>query len=193
MAENIQGMAELRRKLKAIAQKGARKAELDVGFFAGKSYENGPPIASVAALNEFGAAINVPERTTTVYRSLRSDGVTYNRQGRFVKKRVANVATDHVVPAHTIIIPARPFMRTTISENQMKWYAAFAKILRDSNLDSKTSLTTLGEQIVNDIQATIRGWTEPPNAPSTIRKKKRNNPLEDTNQMINNVTFRVKI
>lgn len=191
MAENIQGLGAFQRKLKRLVRKRGEPGAVKAGFIGDATYPDGPSIVSVAALQEYGGLIRVPERMTTVYRSVREDG-TFNKQGRFVKKRVSNFATDHVVPAHTIVIPPRAFMRTTFSEKRVAWLRDLVTLLR-TDMRTETALGTLGLKMAEDIQATIRGWTEPPNAPSTIRKKKRNNPLEDTNTMLRAVTSEVDL
>lgn len=193
MAEPIQGMAELKRKLTALAQKRAKNVELNVGFIGGQKYEtNGMPIAAVAALNEFGAVIQQPARETTVYRSLRADG-KFNKKGRFVKKNASNYATTHHVESYSITIPARPFMRTTITENKSKWFHSFAELMNSSDAEPQNVLGTLGEKMVKDVQNSIGRWDTPPNAPSTVRKKRgRNKPLENTETMLRAVSFEIK-
>jgi hypothetical protein len=74
-ASSVRGLAE---KLKQAKEK------LQVGWFDGVNYEDGIPVAGVAAANEFGT-----------------------------KK-----------------VPARPFMRPAVSDNQSKWADVYAKMAR---------------------------------------------------------------
>lgn len=60
---SLSGGEELQRKLEEIAQKVARAATLRVGFLEGATYPDGTSVASVAAINNFGApAKGIPAR-----------------------------------------------------------------------------------------------------------------------------------
>lgn len=61
-----------------------------------------------AAIHQFGGVINRPARTVTVWRRVK-DRMTF-RDWRFVKRRAANFAETHQVPAYSINMPARPFV-----------------------------------------------------------------------------------
>lgn len=60
-----------------------------------------------AAIHQLGGTIQKAERAAKIYRMRGADG-TIGR--RFVKRKEANVVTDVTIPAHTITIPARPFI-----------------------------------------------------------------------------------
>lgn len=91
------------------------------------------------------------------------------------------------------LIPERSFLRSTLRRHESE----YADILQDGatrSLAGKTNmvqvLTVLGRVMVRDIWATIRVMT-PPNAPSTIRKKGRDQPLIDTWEMFKAITFAI--
>jgi len=49
------------------------------------------------------------------------------------------------------------------------------------------ALSEVGEWMTAKTKAKIRGLKSPPNAASTIKRKKSSNPLIDTGQMINSI------
>lgn len=83
--------------------------------------------------------------------------------------------------------PPRPFMRTTITNNKVKWAETVRKLvpLHGEN----KSLLQLGELIKGDLVASILNWTDPPNAPYTVKKKGFNKPLVDTAQMSRSISY----
>ena len=90
-------------------------------------------------------------------------------------------------------IPERPFMDIAI-ENIRK---NIGRIVTDSinpitlEID-ETSLNKIGEFMVLEIQNVIDELKEPPNAPSTLLQKQGDNPLIDTEFMINSVEHKVE-
>lgn len=64
---------------------------------------------SYPAVHQYGAKINMPARSQKIYKHLLKSGAV-GRKGRFVKQSKSNSTQTASVPAHQIIIPARPFM-----------------------------------------------------------------------------------
>lgn len=96
----------------------------------------------------------------------------------------------------TDIIPARPFMRTAVDSNREKINKAISGqydkiVLGESTV--KKSLNLLGLYMTGLIQKQIRATHYPPNAPSTIARKKSSHPLIDFGQMIQSVRHEVYI
>ncbi len=87
-------------------------------------------------------------------------------------------------------IPARPFIRTTFDENRQKINRLvvneYEKII-DGTSNVKRSLGLIGEWLTAKTIAKIRAIRTPPNAPSTIAKKKSSNPLVDMSQMVQSI------
>lgn len=94
--------------------------------------------------------------------------------------------TDH--------IPARPFIASTIDANRVFLQREVAKVLR-LHLSGKapllSNLAKVGDTLAQRVRDAGENWTNPPNAPSTIKRKGRNDPLTDTGEMLRAVTFRV--
>lgn len=176
--------------LREIAARLDRAKNVEVGFLENATYDDGTPVAYIAAINEFGGTFDVPERQVTVYRKLNKNG-EFARGGRFVKKSVANVATTHVSPAHKITIPSRPFFRTTIAEHQAEWGPQLGALVTKNGYDADKALAAMGQVIVGEIRQGIVDMNTPPNAPSTLRRKKGAKPLVDTGHMLNSVDSEV--
>ncbi|QLH50238.1 MAG: phage virion morphogenesis protein [Candidatus Accumulibacter cognatus] len=63
-----------------------------------------------AAIHQFGGKIEMPARSQQAYFKQAKDGTVGNR---FVQKRRSNFAQWHTRGAHTIEMPARPFLKLT--------------------------------------------------------------------------------
>ena len=78
--------------------------------------------------------------------------------------------------------PPRPFMRDCFKRYRSKWTRYFGKNVLQFPEVAQT-FWKLGEVIKGDLSETIKGWAEPPNAPSTVMAKGFNNPLVDSGNM----------
>lgn len=126
---------------------------------------------------------------------------------------VADVAVFNEFGTETI--PERGFMRKAAAE-LVPIISELGPKLLAKYIEGKTTmdaaLDVIGLKAVTVIKRTIRDWTSPPNAPSTIRAKARkagrlkiaaakgkgaeaealaayNNPLEDTGQLRNSIDY----
>jgi len=90
-------------------------------------------------------------------------------------------------------IPARSFMRSTERE-QDGWKkdiaSAYDKLIFKQATSSKV-LSMVGEKVKNDIKDKILSNIPPPNAVSTLKRKKGTKTLIDTGAMLNSVTYQV--
>ena len=82
-------------------------------------------------------------------------------------------------------IPARPYLTKAMDENtrRLESFSAkiFKRIMDGENIEK--SLGLLGEEVVSVIRRMITTLNQPPNAPSTIKKKGSSNPLIDTGRL----------
>lgn len=92
----------------------------------------------------------------------------------------------------TTNIPPRPFFRTVITEKSSEWADRLGKAVVYYEYDAEKSLDAIGQVIVEDIQQSIVGWTDPENAESTEKKKGFNKPLIETSHMQNSVEHEVE-
>lgn len=90
-------------------------------------------------------------------------------------------------------VPERSFLRSTADAHQAK-YLDMLRDAVDDVLDGRSpdrSLRRLGSVAVGDVQRTIRDIKQPPNAPSTIRKKGSDNPLIDTGRLRQSIEYAI--
>lgn len=186
------------RKVTGFLDKVAKQlenTELKVGFMAGATYPDGTSVPMVAAVQEYGGTVTVPERTQDIHFKMNKKGEVGHR---FVKKKVANFVQTVTVPAHTVQIPSRPFFRNAIAQNKAKWQQAMVKGLLAGKSVTQV-MDVLGAQIQGDVVESIATLTEPPLSATTLRNRrgrrvrpnKSDKPLVDTKVMINSVTYRV--
>jgi hypothetical protein len=90
-------------------------------------------------------------------------------------------------------IPERPFLRTTLKENLAPVYMPLLKhlmsLMINGELTVEQAVGVLGEKAVTDVKTKIDTLSEPPNAESTIAKKKSSSPLVNTKLMAQSVTW----
>lgn len=92
-------------------------------------------------------------------------------------------------------IPERPFFRNAMRGNRSSYVSTLrsqaAKILR-GEVVLDIVMRKLGEKAKSDIQDEIQALKSPPNSPVTIALKGSSNPLIDTGDMRQAVTYEVK-
>lgn len=91
-------------------------------------------------------------------------------------------------------IPERPFLRNAMRDNADKYLAAMrtsAEKLVKGQTDLGTVMTKLGLIASDDIKKEITSLKSPPNSPVTIARKGSDNPLIDTGEMRNAVSYKV--
>lgn len=91
----------------------------------------------------------------------------------------------------TLISPARPFITTMLEKRSPRWGVGLGNALRKADYDATVALAAMGEVMQGQMRKEIQEWTDPPNADSTIAKKKSSKPLIDTGQMYRAVDFQV--
>jgi hypothetical protein len=67
--------------------------------------------------------------------------------------------------------PPRPAIRQMISAKQEEWPSAIAGLLRANDMDAEKTLNLAGAAIAGQWKQAIIDLSEPPLAPSTIKKK----------------------
>ena len=92
--------------------------------------------------------------------------------------------------------PPRPFMRYYISqlEKEKKMGKAVSKRLQlvlAERMSWEAFYKSLGAEAVSDLKKVIEQWFYPPNSAATIDMKGFNNPLQETDTMLNSVDSRV--
>lgn len=81
-------------------------------------------------------------------------------------------------------IPPRPFFRKAIADNRKVLPKLIGKLLK--NNDAETALKLGCEHMVDELKQSVMTWSDPPNAPSTIKAKKYNAPLRGNYKLLRN-------
>jgi phage gpG-like protein len=194
----VSGGDKLRKALQPYAESGGAQVKVGVlaeSTYSGEAGKAGLPVAMVAAAHEFGGEIAVPERRQTLYFKQTKDGVG----SRFVKKAKSDFAQDATVGAHTITLPARSFMRSTLAKKKEEWIKKAAAHLRANPGDVGGMLAHLGETASKDMQAAIEEGIPPALKPETVKRKLKRKgsdgrpdlPLVDTGTLQEAITFEV--
>lgn len=98
----------------------------------------------------------------------------------------------------TIHIPARPFWRTAtefgdaVSIIESHCMREVQKVI-DGTSSGEAALHSMGKFVVLRIKETMRSGNWVSNAPSTIKKKRRNEPLFDTATLYNAITYKIEL
>ena len=180
------GGKKLQRLLREAGKGGV--SGVKVGFFSTAKYQDGTPVAAVAAWNEFGTGPHtIAAKPGKVLAFTGSGGETV-----FVRQ------VNH--PG----IPERPFFRRAIAEME----DGVSKILK-SGLDPKKMVVDeqladrVGLYAAAQVQESIVALNDPPNSPATIAQKRKKlhgkkgtgggeTPLMDTGTLRNSVAWEVE-
>lgn len=90
-------------------------------------------------------------------------------------------------------IPERSWMRSTFAAKNDEWAELAALLAADAMDGGSFQLSTwanrLGEHMVGDLALAMTDLRDPPNAPSTIKRKGSDNPLIDTGRTRLAITY----
>jgi hypothetical protein len=87
--------------------------------------------------------------------------------------------------------PPRPFFRGMVAEESPTWPGKMAALAKATNYDGAKVLALMGEDIDGALKQSINDFTDPPNAPATIKSKGFNKPLIDTGHMLSSTGYKV--
>lgn len=186
--KNPKAFTEIVNRLKALDGTSAK-----AGWFETSKYENGTPVAYIAAIQEYGAHINHPGGTP--YKIVDGRAV-------FVRKDSPEAASLPVTKPHPIVIPPRPFMRPTVMRETQAWLkylAQGAKAVLNGKITADVVMEAIGLRAAADIAKSITLVTSPPLKRGTIRARMRarsdqrtqgllDKPLVDSGKMYEEIT-----
>lgn len=113
------------------------------------------------------------------------EGATY---GGVIPVPMVAATNEFGNPAHNQ--PPRPFFRNAIAEHEEEWKEQAALLIERGD-DIEEVFSMLGTIITADIQQSIRSLDSPPLSPVTIARKGFDNPLIDTKNMLDSVSYEV--
>ncbi|UCL84501.1 hypothetical protein [Pseudomonas sp. HS-18] len=180
----VKGGDRISRYLRDLASRLDDGEILRAGFLEGATYEDGKPVAYIAAIQEFGGTFEHPGGTKY---KIGDDGMAV-----FLPADATEFSG--VTAAHSITIPARPFFRDAVKENGKRWSKGLGKLIHAGNSVEK-ALALTGEVVRADIQDSIRKFTSPPLSRNTRKKSAKagfDKPLIDTSHMLNSVDYEVR-
>lgn len=161
---------------------------------AGNTKDGSLTMAQLGAVHEFGATITQAPRAQTLYRRVDRDG-NFKYNGRFVKRKRSNFSTTVNTGPRKIVIPARPFLRQGIANNQRK----IENIMRQEVVGILTggqtaerALKRIGLYVEGRIKKNFVEGEFAPNAKSTIRKKRSSRPLIDTGHLRQSIRYVIR-
>lgn len=177
--------------IQAVKKRLKKPGTVDVGIIDAGDHtdEEGAgemTVAAIAFVHEFGAEIDHPGGTPYI--------IVEGGMARFVKKGSTEAEGAKVTKPHKIVIPERSFMRTTIKEKKKAVIALQKKLLvqiRKGEMTIEKGLGLIGQFMADAMSKKIVKLKSPPNSPATIRRKGSSNPLVDTGQMKNSITYEV--
>ena len=79
-------------------------------------------------------------------------------------------------------IPPRPFFRTAVENNRDKLGPMFVGATQKH--DTEAAMRTVCEHMVDELKMSVLTWTDPSNAPSTIKAKGYNSPLRGPDKLL---------
>lgn len=90
----------------------------------------------------------------------------------------------------TQTIPVRAFFRTTVSNQKNNWVLSTTNLMKIHN-DPEKVMGLMGEHMKGQIVQSINTWTDPPNAPLTVKLKGFNKPLVETGLLGRTISYEV--
>lgn len=186
------GSEMIERHIKALKAMSGKKVE--AGWFASARYpgsddKEGVAVARIARLLNFGGTIEHPGGTKYI-----KDAIV---KGKFVGTRFvkSDFEGEHeVTAAHSIEIPARPFMQLAwvmFLQRRSTVQKAIATKLVKGEISIDAALQQIGMELENCIAKSMKsgGWQT--NSPATIRRKGFNKPLIDSAHMFQSISSQV--
>jgi hypothetical protein len=111
------------------------------------------------------------------------------------KRNTEEIKADkNAVTSPYITIPERSYLRAGFDANLDKIHREFEYLLSqvlELKISGKTALELIGASVTTKIQDFLVELKEPPLAESTIRAKGSSNPLVDTGQLMNSITWKI--
>ena len=163
--------------MKKFSAKGGSVEHKEPGFVEKlvNALDDPPDIAIGFPMGK-ASSIQYPDGTPLL------DVAVYNNYGTFNED-----GSEH--------IPARPFMDIggfNAAVGTKKIRKALLQKVREGKIKMEVAANMIGAKAAAIMKNAIRDLKEPPNAPSTVAKKKSANPLVDTGLLMQSVTWELR-
>lgn len=130
--------------------------------------------------------------------SFASSGVTcgvHKGAGKYKNgETVAYIASIQEYGTRDKKIPPRPFLFSTVEERKKAWIRILADGAKKALVGKKSVhnvLSEMGFNMANDVRNTIITKRSPKNAPSTIAKKGKDDPLVHSGKLADSIDYEV--
>lgn len=151
----------------AVLAQTTTSPSVKAGFLAGSHYPDGTPVASIAAMQEFGASIRHGAHTTLVP----------------ARPFLRPAQAQHQPEWHALFAASLRIALQATARAQQK-----AVTLQNPTVALQKTGQAMRTNIVNAIQAV----QSPPNTAATLRHKHGHKPLVDTAQLLHAVSYQVQ-
>lgn len=144
---------------------------VEIGIFSDSTRDDNTPMLVIAYVHEFGAQI--PKRSSG----------KENTQ-----------ATKTTASNSYIVIPERSYLRAGFDANIYDITQEFEYLISQVltlKISGSTALNLIGASVTTKIQEYLVNLKEPPLKPATIKAKGSSNPLVDTGQLMNSITWKI--
>lgn len=184
------GTQQVEKALRDLQKKldGSQRVLVGVPSGAG-AYEDGLTIATIAAVNEFGAK-DIQHKGGVSY-GYKTEKDAIAGKVRFLKQGEGFMELGKT-GAHTGSIPARPFLRPGV-ENVAPALVLLAEVQIPKVLSGEFTmhqiLQQIGQMAEDGVRTQIDNVKEPPNAKSTIRKKGSDKPLIEDGHLRQSIRY----
>lgn len=185
---DIQGFQELQDELakELNALKSNKVVTVGIHEEAGDVESGDLTMASLGAINEFGADIKHPGGTSYGYAS---KAAADRDEVRFLKTGSGYMELGVTQP-HVITIPARRWLEPGVASATPELLQTVQDGIEAGQSMDKI-LEAVGVVAVGKVKVYMTELKSPPNAASTVRKKGSNNPLIDSGALRQSVTHQV--
>lgn len=186
----IHGLQELQDELakELNALKSDKVVTIGIHEEAGNVESGDITMAGLGATHEFGAEIKHPGGTSYGYAS---KAAANRDEVRFLKTGAGYMQLG-VTQAHTIDIPARPWLEPGVASATPEVLLTIQDGM-EAGQSMDQILETVGVVAAAKVKVYMTDLKTPPNAASTIRKKGSSNPLIDSGAMRQSVTHKVAV
>lgn len=173
--------------------------EVLVGFFGEKDSQ----LLTIVRANEYGAHIQpkngewlwIPTDKVPKGKGPKDFNDLFIPKGKHVAVRnEGGKLVTYFYLVKNVTIPARPFIRKSLANNKKKYQRMISNGIKKIVFGKYTAdklLNALGSTAVADMRMSAVRLKNPKNAPATIERKGRDNPLIDTHEMVERITYKV--
>lgn len=190
---------------KAILEfKRLNRLTVKVGAFKANGGRSESYMELIAMANEYGVPhirpinaqwLTIPTKLAGTKKASEIPGLFKPRGKNILAKANPSGGLDvYFILSKDVTIPKRPFLQNAFDENATSKWANIllesAAKIPDGEMTADEVFAAVGRQMVKDVHKAI-AVMKPDNAPATIARKGKNNPLIDTGALFRSIAYEV--